>query len=172
MWQILCLSPREKIIFKNLCILARVCTIAVCKHKHYSATCEFHCGQWGLKITLERQIRIGSSVNMVPVCFSDWVTWPKTDRQTDRQTDRRRGGWGWSSCCARMTHSVCCLSAHSRSLKDSVTLTSSGPQTNLNVPHANFFIFSRHVFERLFWFLLLSVCLSSPPLVCVLIYLW
>lgn len=73
-------------ICKNLCILLRVSTIAVCKHKHYSATCKFRCGQWGLKIALERQIRIGSSVNTEPVCFSDWVTWPKTDRQTDRQT--------------------------------------------------------------------------------------
>lgn len=73
-------------ICKNPCILLRVSTIAVCKHKHYSATCKFRCGQWGLKIALEWQIRIGSSVNTEPVCFSDWVTWPKTDRQTDRQT--------------------------------------------------------------------------------------
>lgn len=58
-----------------------------------------------------------------------------------------------------MTHSICCLSAHSRSLKDSVTLTSSDPQTNWNVPYSNF-IHSRHVFQRLLWFLPSSVCLS------------
>lgn len=53
---------------------------------------------------------------------------------TERQKYRRRGGWGWSPCSARMTQSVCCLSAHSRSLKDSVTSTSSDSQPDYASP--------------------------------------
>lgn len=79
----------------------------------------------GPKITSEKQTRLGCCVNIAPVCFSDWVTWLQTDRQTDEGEERGR-----SSCSARMTQSVCCLSAYSRSPKDSVTLTSSNRSTS------------------------------------------
>lgn len=67
----------------------------------------------------------------MPFCF--WVT------HADRKTDRGRRS---PSSCARMTQSICCLSACSRSLKDSVTPTSLGFTTRWNVTHFTFCLYS------------------------------
>lgn len=140
----------------TIAVLLEVNNYNVWTHKYYWATCKFQCGQWGLKIIFEKQIRFGCSVNIVPVCFSGWVTWTQIDKQTDRQTKGRM----------RVIVMLC--------QNDSVGLLSFSPQplteglrhldefrltTRLDVTYSNF-IFTHHVLKCLFWFLLSSACLS------------
>lgn len=90
---------------------------------------------------------------------------PQTESHGHRQTDVG-GRWGWSSCSARMTQSVCCLPAHSRSLKDSAESTSSDTPRYMSFPPTlSFLIMPSRVSSSY------PVCLFSPLPVCLLLYL-
>lgn len=88
-----------------------------------------HLQEWVRTVEMWASHQIG--VNKMPFCF--WVT------HAHRKTDRGRRS---PSSCARMTQSVCCLSARSRSLKDSVTPTSLGFTTRWNVTRSRIRLYS------------------------------